>query len=103
MVLRPHMKTGKSIDVAKIAFPSGPGPITVSTIAEAEYFAGHGYHDITYAVGLSPASAQRAMQLCRRTGAEVKLLLDSTAQADVLADVREATGVVPSVLIELDC
>ncbi|MEJ1998805.1 MAG: alanine racemase [Maritimibacter sp.] len=103
VVLRPHMKTAKSIDVAKIAFPSGPGPITVSTIAEAEYFAGHGYHDITYAVGLSPASAQRAMQLCRRTGADVKLLLDSTAQADVLADVREATGVVPSVLIELDC
>jgi D-serine deaminase-like pyridoxal phosphate-dependent protein len=103
VVLRPHMKTAKSIDVARLASPDDPGPITVSTIAEAEYFAGHGYSDITYAVGLSPASALRAMELCRRTGVEVKLLLDSVEQADALADVRRATGIVPSVLIEVDC
>jgi D-serine deaminase-like pyridoxal phosphate-dependent protein len=103
VVLRPHLKTAKSIDVARIALPDEPGPITVSTLAEAEYFAGHGYRDITYAVGLSPASARRAMELCRRTGADVKLLLDSIEQADALAEVRAATGVAPSVLIELDC
>ena len=102
VVLRPHMKTAKSIDVARRVFPDGPGPITVSTIAEAEYFAGHGYRDMTYAVGLSPASALRAMELCRRTGADIKLLLDTVEQADALVHVREATGVVPSVLIELD-
>lgn len=102
VVLRPHMKTAKSINVARRVFPDGPGPITVSTIAEAEYFAGHGYRDMTYAVGLSPASALRAMELCRRTGAELKLLLDTVEQADALAAVQEATGVVPSVLIELD-
>ncbi|WP_352976470.1 hypothetical protein [Mesorhizobium sp. M1428] len=77
VALRPHMKTAKSIDVARCAFHREPGPITVSTIAEAEYFAGHGFRDITYAVGISPASARRAMELCRRTGADVKLLLDS--------------------------
>ncbi len=103
VVLRPHMKTAKSIDVAHCAFPGEPGPITVSTIAEAEYFADHGFRDITYAVGLSPASAGRAMELCRRTGADVKLLLDSVEQADALADVHEATGVQPTVFIELDC
>ena len=102
VVLRPHMKTAKSIDVARRVFPDGPGPITVSTIAEAEYFASHGYRDMTYAVGLSPASALRAMELCARTGAELKLLLDTVEQADALAAVREASGVVPSVLIELD-
>ena len=77
VVLRPHMKTAKSIDVARHVFPHEPGPITVSTIAEAEYFAGHGFRDMTYAVGMSPASAIRAMELCRRTGADLKLLLDS--------------------------
>lgn len=103
VVLRPHMKTAKSIDVARYAFHREPGPITVSTIAEAEYFAGHGFRDMTYAVGISPASAKRAMELCRRTGADVKLLLDSAEQADALASVREATGMTPSVFIELDC
>lgn len=102
VVLRPHMKTAKSIDVARQVFPNGPGPITVSTLAEAEYFAGYGYRDMTYAVGLSPSSALRAMELCRRTGADIKLLLDTVEQADALVQVREATGVVPSVLIELD-
>ncbi|RWE69309.1 alanine racemase [Mesorhizobium sp.] len=102
VVLRPHMKTAKSIDVARHVFPREPGPITVSTIAEAEYFAGHGFR-ITYAVGMSTASAIRAMKLCRRTGVDVKLLLDTVEQADALADVREATGVTPSVFIELDC
>ncbi|MBZ9894320.1 MULTISPECIES: alanine racemase [unclassified Mesorhizobium] len=103
VVLRPHMKTAKSIDVACDVFPQGPGPITVSTVAEAAYFADHGFRDITYAVGISPASARRAMELCRRTGADVKLLLDCVDQADALARVREATGMTPSVLIELDC
>ncbi|MER9675782.1 alanine racemase [Mesorhizobium sp. M0208] len=103
VVLRPHMKTAKSIDVARYPLHREPGPITVSTIAEAEYFAGHGFRDMTYAVGISPASAKRAMELCRRTGAGVKLLLDSVEQADALASVREATGMTPSVFIELDC
>ena len=103
VVLRPHMKTAKSIDVARHVFPRDPGPITVSTIAEAEYFAGHGFRDMTYAVGMSRASAIRAMELCRRTGVDLKLLLDTVEQADALADVREATGVTPSVFIELDC
>ncbi|TIO06797.1 alanine racemase [Mesorhizobium sp.] len=103
VVLRPHMKTAKSIDVARQVFPTEPGPITVSTIAEAEYFASHGYRDMTYAAGLSPASALRASELCRRTGVDLKLLLDTVEQADALADVRKATGVTPSVFIELDC
>ncbi len=101
--LRPHVKTAKSIDVIRRLFPDGRGPITVSTLAEAEYFAGHGYRDMIYAVGLSPASAMRAMQICRRTGADIKLLLDTVEQADALARVRAATGVTPLVLIELDC
>ena len=100
--LRPHMKTAKSIDVARRVFPDGPGPITVSTLAEAGYFASHGYRDMIYAVGLSPASARRALEICWRTGAEIKLLLDTVEQADALAEVRETTGVIPSVLIELD-
>ncbi|SUB00213.1 Predicted amino acid aldolase or racemase [Pannonibacter phragmitetus] len=93
VILRPHMKTANSIDVARRVFPDGPGPITVSTVAEAEYFGSHGYRDMTYAVGLSPASALRAMKLCARTGAELKPLLDTVEQADALAAVREAAGI----------
>ena len=37
--LRPHLKTAKSADVARMAIAGEAGGITVSTLAEAEYFA----------------------------------------------------------------
>jgi D-serine deaminase-like pyridoxal phosphate-dependent protein len=102
LVLRPHMKTAKSIDVARRAHRSGPGPITVSTLAEAEYFAHHGFRDMTYAVGLAPHTAERAMRL-RKAGIDLKVLLDSPEQATMLGAAGRAAGVTPSAFIEIDC
>lgn len=102
VVLRPHMKTAKSIDVARRVFPSGSGPITVSTLAEAEYFAQHGFTDITYAVGLSPGAAARAMAL-QASGVEIKLLLDCGDQVKTLGEAGQAAGLLPSAFIEIDC
>ena len=101
-VLRPHLKTGKSIDVARRLFPSGIGPITVSTLAEAEYFAGHGFRDIIYAVGLAPQKAERALNL-RRAGVDLKVILDTVDQVKALGDAGRAIGISPSALIEIDC
>ncbi|MBR0843405.1 alanine racemase [Bradyrhizobium liaoningense] len=102
VVLRPHMKTAKSIDVARRAHRSGPGPITVSTLAEAEHFAGHGFRDITYAVGLAPHTAERAMRL-RKAGIDIKVLLDSPEQAAMLGAAGRIAGVTPSTFVEIDC
>ncbi|WP_082649975.1 alanine racemase [Bradyrhizobium lablabi] len=102
VVLRPHMKTGKSIDVARRAYRSEPGPITVSTLAEAEYFARHGFRDMTYAVGLAAHTAERAMRL-RKAGIDLKVLLDSPEQATMLGAAGRAAGVTPSAFIEIDC
>jgi D-serine deaminase-like pyridoxal phosphate-dependent protein len=42
--LRPHVKTSKCLDVARIACAGKTGPITVSTLKEAEqFFAAGGY------------------------------------------------------------
>ena len=102
VVLRPHMKTAKSIEVARRAHLSGPGPITVSTLAEAEYFAQHGFRDMTYAVGVAPHTAARAMHL-RRAGVDLKVLLDSPEQATMLGEAGRAAAVTPSAFIEIDC
>ena len=102
VTLRPHMKTAKSIDVAARAFPSGPGPITVSTLAEADHFAGAGFRDITYAVGIAPHTAARAMHL-RAAGIDLKVLLDSPEQATVLGAAGRAAGVMPAAFVEIDC
>lgn len=99
---RPHVKTAKSIDVARRLFAGGTGPITVSTLAEAAYFATGGFTDITYAVGLSPDKIGRAQALVAR-GVDLSVLIDSPDQAQALAAAALAGGAMPGVLIEIDC
>ena len=100
--LRPHLKTAKSVEVARRLYPAGPGPITVSTLAEAEYFASHGFRDITYAVGLAPGKAERALRL-RAQGVDLKVILDTVDQAQALGAAAAAEGVQAAALIEIDC
>lgn len=99
---RPHVKTAKSIEVARRLFPDGKGPITVSTLAEAEYFADGGFTDITYAVGLAPEKIHRTSELVAR-GVDLGVLIDSLEQARALADHAKTEKAMPAVLIEIDC
>src|SRR3546814_4883543 len=64
VVPRPHLKTAKSVDVARQLLAGGNGPATVSTLREAEYFAAAGGRDILYAGGIAqgrprPGKARR--------------------------------------------
>jgi D-serine deaminase-like pyridoxal phosphate-dependent protein len=99
---RPHVKTAKSTDVARRLFSGGNGPITVSTLAEAEYFAACNFTDITYAVGLAPEKIARARTLVAR-GVDLAVLIDSTRQARALAQAAEDGRDMPAVLVEIDC
>jgi D-serine deaminase-like pyridoxal phosphate-dependent protein len=95
--LRPHMKTAKSIDVARLALAGQPGGITVSTLAEAEYFLGHGITDILYAVGITPQKLEQVGQL-NAAGAQIIVITDDPAMASAIA----AQTVPPRTLIEID-
>lgn len=99
--LRPHMKTAKSIDVARLALAGNFGGVTVSTLKEAEYFADHGVEDITYAVSLVPEKMPRIAALIRR-GVKLGTITDSVAVAEEVSRRAVAAGVVVDVLIELD-
>ena len=50
--LRPHLKTAKSVDVARRLLDGGAGAATVSTLREAEVFFQAGVRDLLYAVGI---------------------------------------------------
>lgn len=100
--LRLHVKTAKSVDVAALVFPSGSGPIAVSTLAEAEAFADAGYTDILYAVGIDPAKLDRVLAL-RRRGVDLVVLLDEVAQAERLGAASRTAGHRIPALIEVDC
>jgi D-serine deaminase-like pyridoxal phosphate-dependent protein len=83
LVLRPHLKTAKSIAVARLAAPDG-APITVSTLAEARYFAAAGWRDQIYAVGIVPAKLP-AVAALNATGAAVKIITDDREVAQAIA------------------
>jgi D-serine deaminase-like pyridoxal phosphate-dependent protein len=97
VALRPHVKTAKSIEVARHMFRDGPaagapaeaGPITVSTLLEADQFAGHGFTDILYAVGITPNKLPHVRAL-RDRGVSLTIVLDSVEAA--LAVVAAAEG-----------
>ena len=101
-VLRPHVKTSKSIDVLREIVAGGnTRGITVSTLSEADYFLGHGITDITYAVGIAPNKFGPVADLMAR-GADLKVILDSVEMAERLAACAEREGARYKVLIEID-
>jgi D-serine deaminase-like pyridoxal phosphate-dependent protein len=101
-ILRPHLKTVKSIDIAKRILTEGLGPATVSTLAEAEIFSDLGVRDITYAVGITPQKVDRVAAI-RAQGCDLSVILDCSEQAQVVVEASQRSGQKIPALIELDC
>ena len=99
---RPHMKTAKSIDVARYALDGNFGGITVSTVNEAEYFAARGFTDILYAVCITPDKAARLARLMATIDLDLKVITDSKAAASLLNTVGKDHGIIFDCLIEID-
>lgn len=83
VALRPHMKTAKTAQIADLAAP-GKGAITVSTLAEARYFADHGFRDQIYAVGITPQKLDVVAAL-NEAGNAVKVITDDLDTARAIA------------------
>lgn len=102
VALRPHLKTTKSVDVARQLLAGGNGPATVSTLREAEYFAEAGVRDILYAVGIAPGKLGRVKAL-RDAGCDLVIVLDSPEQARAVVDAAAHWHDTFPALIEIDC
>jgi D-serine deaminase-like pyridoxal phosphate-dependent protein len=101
--LRPHLKTSKSLNVAEVATAGTYGPIVVSTIKEAEYFAHGGYRDIMYAVAITGTKLAHIDRIQRETGARVLIVVDTIDSATMVADRAPSFGQQVCCLIEVDC
>jgi len=85
VALRPHLKTAKSIDVARICTEHGADRWTVSTLKEAEYFHANGLSDMLYTLSIVPQKAERIMAY-NRDGAGISVCLDTFEGARLLAN-----------------
>ncbi len=97
----PHLKTAKSMAIAKRLLTTVHDPAAVSTLREAEFFADQGLTKLTYAVGITPHKLSR-VQALRSRGLDLTIILDSVEQAQAVAACSSIDNPIP-VLIELDC
>lgn len=101
IVWRPHLKTAKCVEVARLLASTPRGPAMVSTLREAEVFAAAGFTDLTYGVGIAPDKLPRVTAL-RARGVDLGVIFDNADQARALARAGDPANPIPA-LIEIDC
>ena len=95
--LRPHIKTHKSIEVARLQRDCGARGVTVSTLFEARVFADAGFGDITWAFPLIIDRLPEVVDLAERC--RLGVLVDSPEATAALL----ALGRPLSVYLKVDC
>src|SRR5215213_9284329 len=100
--LRPHVKTHKCVEVARLQTAGGPARVTVSTLAEARAFASHGFKDITYAVPVEPGKFGEAIELAKSCE-RLSLITDDASIPQELDEAARRAGVTLDLFLKVDC
>jgi D-serine deaminase-like pyridoxal phosphate-dependent protein len=99
--LRPHTKTHKMTDIARLQVEAGATGITCAKLGEAEVMAAAGFRDILVAFPLhGPRKLERLRKL--RESARVLVSVDSLQVARGLGEVGVASGDPLEVYVEVD-
>jgi D-serine deaminase-like pyridoxal phosphate-dependent protein len=98
VALRPHAKTHKCLEIARMQVDAGAVGLTVATVSEAEVFASGGFTDlfIAYPLWVDAARGSRLRALAER--AAVVVGVDSSDGARALAAQVPGTAV----MVEVD-
>jgi D-serine deaminase-like pyridoxal phosphate-dependent protein len=100
--LRPHVKTHKCVEIARLQTSGHTGAITVSTLAEGCAFAANGFTDITYAVPIEPGKFAGAIALAQSCES-FNLITDDAHIPALLDEAAKRAGVVLNLFMEVDC
>lgn len=101
--LRPHVKTHKTREIARMLLDAGVTKHKCATIAEAEMLAAAGAPDVLIAYPLVGPNLGRLVQLIRKfPGTAFSSLIDSTEPTRALSDAMKAAGTKVGVLLDLD-
>jgi D-serine deaminase-like pyridoxal phosphate-dependent protein len=98
--LRPHAKTHKSPDLARVQLGRGAVGICCAKLGEAEVFAEAGIPDIRLPYPLNPVNADRVLRLLERT--HVSFIVDHADVARGWSEVMRSAGREVDVLVKVD-
>src|SRR5688572_3014298 len=65
VALRPHVKTHRCLEIARLQTAGNTGGIMVSTLSEAHFFSRNGFSDITYGVPIEQGKFAEAMAIAK--------------------------------------
>ncbi len=100
--LRPHAKTHKLLELARLQVVAGASGLTVAKTSEAEVFAAEGFEDLFVAYPVvGRGKPERLLSLSDR--ASLAVGVDSFEGARALASVFAAAGRRLDVLLKVDC
>lgn len=99
--LRPHVKTHKCVEAARLQVKRHSGAITVSTMAEANFFHTAGFRDITYAVPMPIPRIEDSVELSR--AGVLNVILDHEHTLDELITCAQSRDIRFSVFLNVDC
>lgn len=98
--LRPHAKTHKSVQFARLQIERGARGICCAKLGEAEIFAEAGVDDIRLPYPLHPANAPRVLALLDQT--HLSFIVDHMDVARGWSDAMQAAGREVDVLVKVD-
>ena len=98
--LRPHAKTHKSPDVARVQIGRGAAGVCCAKLGEAEVFAEAGITDIRLPYPLNPVNADRVIALLDRT--HLSFIVDNENVARGWSDAMARAGREVDVLVKVD-
>ena len=101
--LRPHIKTHKSVAIARLQLAAGAVGITSAKSEEAEVFLSNGVRSLTLAHPLiAPVKIARLLRAAAEHESEVRFILDSPVGIDAIAAAAAEFGHVAPVFLKVD-
>jgi D-serine deaminase-like pyridoxal phosphate-dependent protein len=99
--LRPHMKTHKTVEIARMQLDAGAAGITVAKVAEAELYVDAGFDDVVIAYPVAGAAKwARIAALAGR--ARIAVNVENPTAARGLSDAATAAGAALGVWLDVD-
>lgn len=102
VALRPHVKTHKCVEIAKLQTAGNAGGIMVSTLAEARFFLKNDFRDITYGVPIEAGKFAEAIEIAKKCD-RFSVLTDDAATVELLNKTAQSEDIKLNVFVKIDC
>lgn len=101
VALRPHVKTHRSLEIARLQTEENAGGIMVSTLSEAHFFANNGFSDITYGVPIERGKFAEAIAISK-TIERFAVLTDDAETVEFLNKAAKQENAKLDVFVKID-